>query len=106
MTYGGSLGGCMANGFDVVPVRIEHECAVVVRVIVRARTRSTVVPATRCDRSLVEGVDLLARLGSEGNVNWRLVGSVLPDPEVRLRRDTEALELLPFHQQLVADARH
>src|SRR5437667_11724118 len=95
----------MANGFDVMPVGIEHEYAVVVRVIVRAQTRSAVVPATRSDHSLVESVDLRPRLSPEGNVNGRLVGTLLPDPEVGLGRDAEARELLPFHQQLVAERR-
>ena len=35
----------VAHRFDVMPIRIEHECAVVVRVIVGADARWTVINA-------------------------------------------------------------
>ncbi len=39
--------GLVANHFDVVPVRTNHKSCMVVRVVVRARTRRAIVFATR-----------------------------------------------------------
>jgi hypothetical protein len=47
--------GFVANHFDVVPVRTNDESCIVVRVVVRAQTRRTIVFATRlqcCRQSL------------------------------------------------------
>ena len=45
----------MADRFDVVAVAIEHERAVIVRMILRAQSRRAVVLAARSDRRIVEG---------------------------------------------------
>ena len=70
--------GFVANHFDVVPVRADDESCIVVRVVLRAQTRRTVVFATRLQRRAIEGVDLLAILGRERQVKTRrlLVGLV------------------------------
>ena len=44
----------MAHSLDVVPVGIEHEGGIVIRVIMRAQTRRAVVLAARGKASLVK----------------------------------------------------
>ena len=77
----------MADGLNVVSVRIQHEGTVVVSVIVRPHARRAVVPATRGQRGLVERVDLRAIVGAKRDVQrWRMVAS--SNPEIRLGRHT------------------
>ena len=61
----------MANDFDVVPVRTDDESCIVVRVVVRAKTRCTVVFATCLQSRAIESFDLLAILGRERQVKMR-----------------------------------
>src|SRR6266568_3769647 len=61
----------VAHHFDVVPVRTNDECCVVVRVVFRAQTRRTIVFATRLQSGAIESVDLLAILGRERQVKMR-----------------------------------
>src|SRR5262249_49768568 len=63
--------GFVANHFDVVPVRTNDESCVVVRVVVRAQTRRTIVFATRLYSRAIESFYLLAILGSERQVKMR-----------------------------------
>lgn len=72
----GSGLGFVANHFDVVPVRTNDECRIVVRVVVGAQARSTIVFATRLESRAVEGFDLLAIVGRERQVKmrWLLLG--------------------------------
>ena len=63
--------GLVANHFDVVPVRTNDESCVVVRVVVRAQTRRTIVFATRLHSRAIESFDLLAILGPERQVKMR-----------------------------------
>jgi len=63
--------GFMANHFDVVPVRTNDESSVVVRVVLQAQTRRTIVFATRRQSRAVEIFDLPAVLGREGQVEMR-----------------------------------
>jgi hypothetical protein len=63
--------GFVANHFDVVPVRTNDESCVVVRVVVRAQTRRTIVFATRLQSRAIESFDLLAILGPERQVKMR-----------------------------------
>src|ERR1700741_4981808 len=68
-TAGLTLGlGSVADHFDVVPVRTNYESRIVVRVVVRAQTRRTIVLATGLQSRAIEGFDLLAILGREGQV--------------------------------------
>ena len=71
-----SLSRLMANHFDVVPVRTDDESRIVIRVVVRAQTRRTIVFATRLQSQAIESGDLLAILGRERQVKmrWVLVG--------------------------------
>lgn len=61
----------MANHFDIVSVRANHESRIVVSVVLRAQTRRTVVFATRAQRGPIESVDLLAILGRKRQVKMR-----------------------------------
>ena len=59
----------MADGLDIVAVGVEHEGAVVIRVIMRAQSwRSVVLPA-RGDRGRVKGIDSGAGGGGEGDMD-------------------------------------
>ncbi len=49
--------GFVANHFDVVPVRTNDETCIVVRVVVRAQTRRTIVFATRLQSRAIESFD-------------------------------------------------
>src|SRR5437667_6100023 len=63
--------GFVANHFDVVPVRTNDESCIVVRVVVRAQTRRTIVFTTRLQSRAIESFDLLAILGRERQVKMR-----------------------------------
>src|SRR5690349_14531253 len=63
------LFACVAHGFDVVPVGIEHERAVIGRVVVLTQARRTVVLSACSHRRLVEGVDLRPAVGREGDMD-------------------------------------
>ena len=67
----GSGLGFMANHFDVVPVRANDESCIVVRVVVRAQARRTIVFATRLQSRAIESFDLPATLGRERQVQMR-----------------------------------
>ena len=60
--------GFVANHFDVVPVRTNHESGIVVCVVFRAQTRRTIVFATRLQSRAIESIDLLAILGRKCQV--------------------------------------
>jgi len=61
----------MANYFDVVSVRTNDEGGIVVRVVLRAQTRRTIVFAPRFKSCAVEVFDLAAILGRESQVEMR-----------------------------------
>jgi multidrug efflux pump subunit AcrA (membrane-fusion protein) len=63
--------GLVANHFDVVPVRTNDKSRIVVRVVVRAQTRRTIVFATRLQSRAIESFDLQAILGRERQVKMR-----------------------------------
>src|SRR3954453_16451535 len=56
---------CVANHFDVVPIRADDESCIIARMVLRAQTRRTVVLAARRERCAMEGFDLLAIVGRE-----------------------------------------
>src|SRR5262245_598005 len=64
--------GLVTHGLDVVTVRIEHEGAVVVGVVVGPQTWGAVVPAARCYGGLVKGVHRGARGHAKCNVDGRI----------------------------------
>ena len=60
--------GLVAHYFDVVAVRPDDESCIVVRVVLRAETRCTIVFATSLQGCAMESFDLLAIFGSERQV--------------------------------------
>ena len=61
----------MEDGFDIVPVRIEDERAVVPRVVVRAKARCAEVLPARSDGGGMEGFDLTTARRGERDVRRR-----------------------------------
>src|SRR5262245_52219677 len=73
----------LTDRLDVVAIGVEDERRVVVRAIAVADPGTTVVPASRLQRRLVEGLHHRAIAGREGDVQRRLVRPALRDPEGR-----------------------
>ena len=63
--------GFVANHFDVVSIRTNDESCIVVRVVVRAQARRTIVSATRLQGRAIESFDLPAIPGRERQVKMR-----------------------------------
>jgi len=61
----------VADHFDVVPVQTDDERCIVVRVVMRAQTRRTIVFAARLQSRAIESFDLPAILGRERQVKMR-----------------------------------
>jgi hypothetical protein len=76
--------GLVANHFDVVPVRTNDESRIVIRVVLRAQTRGTIVFATRFHSCAIESFDLQSILGRERQVKMRGLLFGLPDAQRRL----------------------
>jgi hypothetical protein len=74
----------VADGLDVVAVRIEHEGAVVTRVIDGPRSGLAVVAPAGGERGRVKGVDGGVIGGGEGDMGRRGRLTSLADPEVGL----------------------
>ncbi len=69
---------CVAHHFDVVPVRTNYKRCIVIRVILRAQSRRTIVLTTGLQSQAIESFDLLAILGREGQVKMgRLLRSLV-----------------------------
>ena len=104
----------MADGFDVVSVRPDDECAVVVGVIVLAQARRPVVLASSRQRRLVELAKLLSILGRESNVNGPetaaeraepelgFAGTAEHDPAFTFRRDADAQRVKRLEEERLA----
>ena len=75
----------MADGFDVVAVRIKDEGPIVARVVLGPEPGTTVVAPARRDGRLVEGLHARAVGSGEGDVDG-VAWLALADPEVRLAR--------------------
>src|SRR3981189_2940426 len=90
--------GFVANHFDVVPVRTNDESCIVVRVVVRAQTRRTIVFATRVQSRAIESFDLLAILGRERQVKMRrpLLGLVQAQRSLTLWAKLDTVRRLPL----------
>ena len=102
----------MADRLDIVPVGIEREGAVIVRMIMRADAGRTVVPAAGRECGLVECIDRRAVLGDDGDVNGPVQAAFAADPEIRLAAGPEARGgkaflgfLRDFHDQNVSERR-
>src|SRR5215469_12948085 len=80
----------MANRFDVMTIRVEHEGAEIILVVMGAKARQAVVPTAGLDGRLIECLHALAVRGLEGHVGVGLAGLALADPEVGLLLAAEA----------------
>src|SRR5690606_21943268 len=76
-------GRAMTDRLDVVPVRIEDERAVVVRVVLGTRAGSPVVLGPRGDRSGMERIDLRVGRRADGVVAAGPGRLALGEPEAR-----------------------
>src|ERR1700704_3838443 len=97
--------GFVANHFDVVPVRTNDESCIVVRVVVRAQTRRTIVFATRLQSRAIESFDLLAILGRERQVKMRrlLLGLVQAQRSLTLWAKLDAVRRRPLRENSYAE---
>src|ERR1700723_4221406 len=89
----------MANGLDIVSVRIEHEGSIIIRMIVRAYSGPAVVLAAGGDRFFVKSIDGRPVLRRKGNMRPGLRNVPQPDPEESLRADAIARESFVFRIQ-------
>jgi dissimilatory sulfite reductase (desulfoviridin) alpha/beta subunit len=71
----------VAHRFDVVTVRIVDERAVVIRVVLRAQSRSPVVAAARHDGRIVELGDG-GRVGEHGAATGRRITGRFPEEDI------------------------
>src|SRR6266851_5238117 len=62
-----------AIGFDAITVGIDHEGGVVFGAVVRSGARLAVIATARTQSGLVEGIDALARLAGEAEMEARFV---------------------------------
>src|SRR5205814_6927920 len=90
----------VTDGLDVMTVRIEHERAVIVRVIVRSQSGRAVVASARRHRRLVERVDPFPVRGAEGDMSREDVGLALTIPAIvfRLNAYADPLHELADHR--------
>src|SRR5258706_518612 len=101
-----SLGpGLVANHFDVVPVRTNDESCIVVRVVVWAQTRRTIVFATRLQSRAIESFDLLAIRGPESNMKMRrlLLGLVQAQRNLTLCAELDTVRRRPLRDNSDAE---
>ena len=82
--------GVMADGLDVVAVRVVHEGAIVSRVVMGPDARGAIADAAGGERGRVERADLGACRDAERDMDRRPVGRARVDPEVGLGRRPES----------------
>src|SRR4029453_6954962 len=106
------LGWRVADGFDVVAVGIEHECAVIVRVVVRANTGSAVVAAAGRHGCLIKSVHRGTVLRHDRDMERLVQPAFAADPEIGLSIGAESrggivamLLLRDFHHEGVVERR-
>ena len=66
----------VANGFDIVTVRIKYECCIVVRMVMRAKTRRSVFSSVGRYTGSEESIDISPRSCIESEVGARFHRSV------------------------------
>ncbi len=75
----------MANGLYIVPIGIKHEGAIVICMIVGAKSRRPVVNAAGGDAGGEESIDIRRQSGIESEVDARRHGNAFGYPEVTTR---------------------
>ncbi|OGP00075.1 MAG: hypothetical protein A2Z93_00760 [Curvibacter sp. GWA2_64_110] len=87
----------MTDCFDVVTVRSNDEGAIVIGMVMRTKTRCTVVFAAGLQCCAIEVPDLLAILGRERDVQRRRFFGSLEQPKRRLALRPHAETVFAFH---------
>src|SRR5262245_19542652 len=76
----------MTDRLNIVTIRIQNEGAIVVRMILRAKTRRPIVPTTGLKGRVVKSVDQDSAAHLKRNMNGRIVRGALANPEIRFLR--------------------
>src|SRR6266700_3177175 len=109
----------VANRFNVVSVRVKNECAVVVWVIVRTRSRRTIVARSGSQSCVVKSVNRAAVVtckrhmdrssATARHVSFRLRAKAdrptLLDPEIRNELSTKPCTRGSFHSERITQRR-
>src|ERR1700730_11336094 len=86
----------VANGLDIVAVRIEDERTIVIGMVIWAYSWLSIVPAAGGDRCIMKLVDGCAIRRRKGDMGTCLRGLSPPDPEEGLGADSIARERFAF----------
>src|SRR4029077_4496746 len=89
-TSGCVSSGRVANGLDVVTIRIKHKSAVVIRVVLGPQAGRAIVLGAGRNRCAIERVDCGPALPCDSNVHGAVEPALAPHPEVRFAVDAEA----------------
>src|SRR4051794_6338034 len=81
----------VTDGFDIVPIGIEHEGAIIIGMIMRPESRRAMIAPARFRRRRVEGVDQRTSLDGEGDMGPLPDPLVVADPEIGLAVRAEAI---------------
>ena len=73
----------MTHRFDVVPIRVQHECCIIVRVVLRAQARRAVINATRTEGRRMERLDVTPVPRREGKMHQSRDGILVGNPKAR-----------------------
>src|SRR6266849_2397925 len=108
---GWTLRRSVTDCLDVVPIGIEHESTVVIRMVVRAKARGAIVLSPCRERRTVERIDRRPILREDRDVHRLVQLTFAADPQVRFATAAEtggrllALRSGHLHNQRVAKRR-
>ena len=83
---GTALLGCMTDRLNIVTIRVKNEGAIVVRMVLRAQPWCPIVTTTRRKGGVVKRVDQGSAAHLKSNMNGRIIGGALANPEIRFLR--------------------
>ncbi len=69
------------NDFDIVPVRIEHPCRIIARIVFGPTLRCFFTPASGVNRRFVECIYFGMVFGGKSYMHRLGIGLSLPEPE-------------------------
>ncbi len=81
---------CMAHRLDIVPIQIQHEGSVVIRVIVRPQSWRAVVSSGGVQSRPVESIDGRSVLGCDGDGDSPVEAPFCSNPIIGLSVGSEA----------------
>ncbi len=93
----------MANRLDIIAIRIQNECAIIIWVVDCAYAGWTVVLTARRQGSRMKLIDPGAIAGRETDVNWHRRRLSFMNPELRLTRWAETAPSVGFFDDDVAE---